>query len=187
MKRLTFVLLVLALTGCGKPTAEESFKKGDEAAQRAAAVMDTVKTDLEARLAFRPAVAAFEELIANHPNDPLAEPALFRIANIRNNFTREPQEAVDTYKRYIATYPNGQQTELSMFLVGFLYNNQLHNLDSAAAAYTAFLAKYPESQYATSARFELSTLGKPLEDLLPKSPIPEKPAAPKKHPKKTPV
>jgi outer membrane protein assembly factor BamD (BamD/ComL family) len=178
----------LLCAGCGKPSAEDSFKKADEAARQATAKLDTVRTDDEARALYGPAIAEFERVITDHPDHELAEAALFRIASIQNNYTRQPQEAVDSYKSYIARYPNGKQTELAMFLVGFIYNNSLHNVDSAGAAYRNFLARYPNSQYAISAQFELNTLGKPLDELLPKSeePAKETPATPaaKKHSKK---
>ena len=54
-----------------------------------------------------------------------------------------------------------------MFLVGYLYNNELHNTDSAAAAYRRFLERFPQHEMATSAQYELQTLGKSPEELLP--------------------
>ena len=73
-----------------------------------------------------------------------------------------------------------------MFLIGYLYNNELHNLDSASAAYKRYLAKYPNDQYASSAQFELNTLGKPMEEILPGAPAPASPE-PKKSVKKKPA
>lgn len=177
------VLVGLSLAGCSKKTAEQLFDNAAQAEQAALAKMDSVRNEDEAKAAYTPVVAAFEEVIKEHPDHPLAEAALFRLANIRNNHTQEYQLAVDTYKDYVRKYPDGQQTEVSMFLIGYLYNNSLRNIDSAGAAYRRFLAKYPESSYAVSAQFELNTLGKSPEELIPKAPEPKK--GPKKSASKT--
>jgi predicted TPR repeat methyltransferase len=52
-------------------------------------------------------------------------------------------------------------------MVGYLYNNQLGMTDSAEAAYRKFLSLYPQNELATSAQFELETLGKDPQELLP--------------------
>jgi outer membrane protein assembly factor BamD (BamD/ComL family) len=98
-----------------------------------------------------------------------------------------PREAIDAYGLYCREYPAGKQTPLAMFLIGYLYNNELHDIDSAASAYRRFLERYPDSEMATSARFELNTLGKSPEEALP-IPPPE-PAAkrPKKNPSQAPA
>jgi TolA-binding protein len=179
---IVFVSIVCA--GCSKPTPEEDFAKVEDASQRAAKMMDTVRNQESTYAIYKPVAGAFEDFIREHPHHPLAEAALFRVANIRNNHLREFQAAVDAYEQYCGRYPDGKQRELSMFLIGYLYNNELHNLDSAGAAYRRFLAAYPESQYATSAQFELNTLGKSPEDLLPKPEEPRKPA-PKRSAQKT--
>lgn len=186
MKVFTPFLVVISVVcaGCSKPTAEEDFAKVEEASQRAAKMMDTVRNQESTYTIYKPVEAAFEDFIREHPQHPLAEAALFRVANIRNNHLREFVPAVDAYKQYCERYPDGKQRELSMFLIGYLYNNELHNLDSAGAAYRRFLAVYPESQYATSAQFELNTLGKSPEDLLPKTEELKKPA-PKQSARKT--
>jgi outer membrane protein assembly factor BamD (BamD/ComL family) len=177
-------LLTVILAGCSKPTAEQLFEKAATAEQAALAKMDSARGDGEAKEIYAPVISAFDKVIEEHPGHPLAEAALFRLANIRNNHTQEFQLAVDTYKEYLRKYPDGIQAEVSMFLVGYLYNNSLHNLDSAGAAYKRFLAKYPESSYAVSAQFELNTLGKSPEELIPKAPEPKQ-EAPKKGLKKS--
>jgi TolA-binding protein len=47
----------------------------------------------------------------------------------------------------------------ALFMVGYIYNNQLGITDSASAAYKKFLKLYPQNELATSAQFELETLG----------------------------
>jgi TolA-binding protein len=181
MTKVYAVVLVAGIVcaGCSKPTAQEYFANANAAEKQAAAARDTMTNPEEAHRLFQPAIQALESLIAEYPSDILADSALFRLAIIRTNDTREPQLAVDTYKKYVGRYPDNPKTPLAMFLIGYLYNNELHNLDSASAAYRRYLAKYPNDQYAQSAQFELNTLGKPLEEILPKSEQPAKPA-PKK-------
>ena len=175
MKHVLVVAMILGLVGCSKPTAEQLFDKAMQAEQSAMAKMDSVRFTGGVKEAYAPAIAAFQKVRAEYPTHPLSEAALFRLANIRNNHTEEYDLAVDAYREYVRQYPEGQQTELSMFLIGYLYNNSLHNLDSAGAAYRRFLAKYPESSYAVSAQFELNTLGKSPDDLIPPPPAKEEP------------
>lgn len=171
-----FMLLIsLLVSGCSRPPAEESFALAEAAEGQAVKVADTVRSEDAARALFHPVIDAYAKVIEDHPGHVLAEVALFRIATIRNNSTREFTEALDAYRQYVERYPDGKQTPISMFLIGYLYNNELHNTDSAAAAYRRFLAKYPDNEMALSAQFELSTLGKSPEELLPKEPPPQKP------------
>ena len=172
--------------GCSRPTAEDYFARAEAAEKQALAARDTLSSPEEVRQRFQPAVDAFESLITEYPSHPLAESALFRLAGLRTNDTHEPQLAIDAYTRYIERYPEGEKTPLAMFLIGYLYNNELHNLDSASAAYKRYLAKYPNDQYASSAQFELNTLGKPIEEVLPSAPAPA-PSSPPKTPKKKPA
>ena len=60
-----------------------------------------------------------------------------------------------------------------MFLIGYVYHNELRMLDSAKVAYERFLSEYPNHEMAISAQFELNTLGKPPEELVPKDEAPD--------------
>jgi outer membrane protein assembly factor BamD (BamD/ComL family) len=172
--RFICILSVAATAGCSKPSAEEYFARAQQQAQRAATMADTLRSPDAVREAFQPAIGLFESVIREYPHHQLAEASLFEIANIKNSNLHMPQEAIDGYSRYCREYPGGKQTPLAMFLIGYLYNNELHNTDSAAAAYKRFLERYPDSEMATSARFELNTLGKSPEEALP---IPPEPVA----------
>ena len=167
MKWTILLLIAASAAGCSKPTAEEYFARAQKDAQAAASAADTLRAPDALRSAFQPALNSFESVIREYPQHPLAEAALFEIANIRNSNLHMPKEAIDGYADYCRRYPSGQKTALAMFLIGYLYNNELHNIDSAAAAYRRFLDRYPDSDMAASARFELNTLGKTPEDALP--------------------
>ncbi len=181
------VIVIVMLAGCSKPTAEELFSRAQQAQRQAEAAADTTTDAARLRTLFAPALEAYGKIVDEYPASDFAEPALFMRGTIFNNNTHEYQLAVDTYRRYLELYPNGKQAELASFLMGYLYNNELHNLDSAAAAYRRYLERYPNTEMAASARFELNTLGKSLDELLPRedSSAPPKVASSKsrKHPR----
>ena len=172
MKSLVFLSVVLVfVSGCGKPPAEEYMKKAQEA---------------EKGGLWSIALENYQKLVNDHPGNPLAETAVFNIAAIQHNNMQNFQAAVDGYKLYLNKYPDGQRGPTALFLVAFLYHNELKNLDSARIYYQEFLAKYPKHEMATSAQFELDNLGKPADEILPKNALVEKAPpqpAPSKHPK----
>jgi hypothetical protein len=181
-----FCFFLAAAAGCARPTAEEYFAKAQKEERSAALAADTLRSPVEVRRAFEPALGLFESVVREYPHHELAETALFEIASIKNSNLHTPQEAIDAYNRYCGEYPAGKQTALAMFMIGYLYNNELHNNDSAAAANRRFLERFPESEMASSAQFELNTLGKSPEEALP---IPVEPETKKgkKHASKEPA
>jgi outer membrane protein assembly factor BamD (BamD/ComL family) len=185
--RFLCLFFAAAAAGCSKPTAEEYFVRAQQQAQTAATMADTLRSPVAVREAFQTAIGLFESVIREYPHHPLAEAAIFEIANLHNSNMHMPQEAIDGYNLYCREYPAGKQTPLAMFLIGYLYNNELHNSDSAAAAYRRFLDRYPDSEMATSARFELNNLGKSPEEALPILPPGPESKPGKKHSPQTPV
>ncbi len=187
--RLGFsVVLLLALAGCSRHSAPEALKMAQDAEEyarrtldslQALRLADTTRAPLMPAEHFKDVIARYTALVEDYPGSPEAEVALFRRAGIRNNYTKEPALAVRDYAQYARQYPDNEKTPLVMFLVGYIYNNELHQLDSAEAAYKRFLEKYPDNEMAPSAQFELSTLGKSPDQLLPPAP-PVEPKAPRK-------
>jgi TolA-binding protein len=149
----TAVVLALLWTGCGRPPAEEYLKKAQEA---------------EKGGLWSVAIENYRDLAKDHPDDTLAESALFTIAAIEHNNLQNFQAAVDGYKLYLEKFPRGKKAAVAMFLTAFLYNNELKNLDSAKVFYQRFLATYPNDEMASSAQFELNNLGKSPDEILPK-------------------
>jgi outer membrane protein assembly factor BamD (BamD/ComL family) len=156
--------------GCSRQSPEELWTSATEAEQEARSVLDTARTSQDRHKVLAPALKLYGEIIDDHPDSPQAEQALIRRAAIRANDTREIELAIADYRLYGERYPGGARAPLAMFLVGYMYNNELHNLDSAAAAYKRFLEKFPDDEMASSARFELNTLGKTPEELIPNEP-----------------
>jgi len=179
------VFASMFFAGCSKPTAEEYFARAQKSYGLVQRQADTLKNQQQLPDLFTPVMAEYEELISQHPASKEAETAMFLVATIQNNDLHQYQPAIDAYRRYVQHYPEGKQAPLAMFMMGYLYNNELRLLDSAASAYKRFLEKYPNSEMAASAKFELETLGKSPEELVPKEVVAEKPSpkAPKKAPK----
>jgi outer membrane protein assembly factor BamD (BamD/ComL family) len=159
--------LLFLLAGCSKPTPNEYYAKAEGEYKAAKAAADTLRNrDAMVKL-FEPALESYTKVVQEYPNDPLAERALFMTATIRNNEMRDPEKAVETYKMYAEKYPDAKQAPIATFLVGYLYHNDLNMIDSAGTWYRRFLDRYPQHEMAVSAQFELNSLGKSPDELLP--------------------
>ena len=186
--------VLLSWAGCSRPPASEVLKTAQDAEEytrrtldslQALAVVDSTRAALQPAMHFKDVIAGYTTLVDDYADAPEAEVALFRRAGIRNNYTKEHDLAVRDYALYARRYPDNEKTPLVMFLVGYIYNNELHQIDSAAAAYRRFLERFPDNEMAPSAQFELSTLGKSPDELLPPAPPPEQKASRKPVAKKS--
>jgi outer membrane protein assembly factor BamD (BamD/ComL family) len=177
MKTLVCSVLVSAVVvaGCSKPTAGEYFARAEHAYSQAQRQLDTLKNQQFVPGLFTPVLESFETVIKEYPASAEAETSMFLVATIQNNELHQPQPAINAYRRFLEHYPFGKQAPLAMFMTAYLYNNELHELDSAGAMYRLFLEKYPNSEMAPSAKFELETLGKSPEELIPRTVAAEKP------------
>jgi len=169
MHRLMFALSFGAvLFGCSSVPPEEMLGTALQEETHAREMADTVVDAAARARLFGPAVTAYEELLEAHPNSAQAQEGMFRLATIYNNDIRDFSKAVAMYRSYAERFPQGEKTAVAMFLIGYVYHNELQMLDSAKVAYERFLNTYPDHEMAISAQFELNTLGKPPEDLVPK-------------------
>ncbi len=158
---------LVVLAGCGKPTASEYFSRAEVEYKAARATADTLQNREAVTKLFEPAVESYSKVVQDYPNDPLAERALFMTAKIRNDDMRDPENAIVSFRQYADKYPEATQAPVATFMVGYLYHNELHQLDSASSWYKRFLDRYPQNEMAVSAQFELSSLGKSPDELLP--------------------
>jgi outer membrane protein assembly factor BamD (BamD/ComL family) len=168
---MVFVILLI-LSGCGKPSAEEYLAKAQDAQKRVAQMFEQRRSDQAVsdsmKLAVKEAIDNYGHVVAEYPRHESAPAAQFAIGQALQNGLQDFTGAIDAYRKYVRLYPEGKDAPLASFLIGYLYNNEFHNLDSAAAAYKYFLARYPDHDMAASARFELENLGKSPEELLPR-------------------
>ena len=80
-----------------------------------------------------------------------------------NDAKYEP--SVKNFKSLIEEYPEGKNAPNSMFMIGFINANHTNNYDEAKKYYNMFMEKYPEHELVSSAKYELETLGKDINDL----------------------
>lgn len=144
--RLYSILIctALVLIGCSR-NADKLYSDGMKA---------------EEQKEFQRAADLYEEVVASFPSQAYAESSLVRLSILYNNDLKDTRKALHSYQRFYAMFPQSKQAPSMLFLAGFLYNNEMHQLDSARMIYESFLQKYPEHELATSAKFELETLGK---------------------------
>jgi len=169
MKRLLAAALVLLsiAAGCSKPSAEDYYAQAEGQYKAAKEAADTLRNRDGIGMLFQPALDSYLKVVNDYPDDPLAENSLFMTATIRNNELRNPEGAVESYELFAHKYPDAKRASMATFLVGYLYHNDLHRLDSAASWYRRFLEQYPQHEMAASAQFELNSLGRSPDELLP--------------------
>ena len=173
-------LLAVLLLGCGGKSAEEQFALAQARFDEAQHMVDSLKRKADPVALFTPVAQAYEQVAADHPRSEQAEQALFRAAELRSQYLSDIPGAVALYKRYAETFPAAAKAPTALFMVGYLYNNSLLKPDSAEIAYKKFLEQYPQSELVTSAQYELQTIGKKPEDMIPNPVIPVDSTAPPK-------
>jgi TolA-binding protein len=152
MKFILFTLvLMFALTGCSKPSAEEMFNKG----------VDAQKAEQ-----YDAAIDSYRELVMAYPDSNRTPEAYYAMATIYQNHKKLYHQAIHSFRQLIEKYPNHATSSSASFLIGFIYNNDLKNVDSARIAYEDFIKRYPTNQLVVSAQFELSNLGKDPSEIL---------------------
>lgn len=75
------------------------------------------------------------------------------------------EEALQNFKLLLKYYPDGKLTAKSIFMLGFINANHVEDYDEARKYYTLFIEKYPDDDLVDSAKYELKTLGKSIDEL----------------------
>ncbi len=153
--KILFLFLILGL-GCQKATSEkeawaelekesvdEHFKQGEKSLKLA---------------------EQFLKFSQEFPASPNAPKALLKSAQLCDAH-RLTKTAIERYQEVVQRFPNSEEAAQASFLVGFAYSNVLGDTTEARKAYEQFLKNYPESDLVPSARLELLTMGKSLDDL----------------------
>jgi hypothetical protein len=166
-------MLAAVVAGCTGPSAEQLLSQAQSKHTDAQHILDSLKRKADPVELFTPVVAAYEQVAEKYPKSEQTEQALFKAAELRTQYLNDVPGAVALYRRYAEAFPAAAKAPTALFMVGYLYNNSLLKPDSAAIAYTHFLELYPQNELATSAQFELQTIGKKPEDLIPE-PVPSK-------------
>jgi TolA-binding protein len=74
-------------------------------------------------------------------------------------------KAIENFNQVLENYPDGENAANSTFMIGFIYANNLENYEQAKTYYTRFIEKFPDHELVASARYELETLGKDVNEL----------------------
>lgn len=75
------------------------------------------------------------------------------------------EEALNNFKLLVKYYPDSELAAKSIFMIGYINANHVNNLDEAKKYYTQFIEKYPNDELVESAKYELATLGKSIDEL----------------------
>jgi len=75
------------------------------------------------------------------------------------------EESIKNFTSLIEEYPKGENTPNTIFMIGFINANHLEKYDEAKKYYSMFMEKYPEHELVSSAKYELETLGKDINEL----------------------
>jgi len=141
---------MLVIAGCGGPSEEE--------------LMTRAKETQEAKQ-YDESIAAYEQLVEEHPKGSLRAEAIYTLASIYQNARKDYPSAIRLYRMLANEYPSDPNAASALFLVGFVFHNEMGEVDSAQVAYNEFLARYPDHEMAPSAQFELANLGKRADDV----------------------
>lgn len=98
------------------------------------------------------------------PASSRAPKALLKSAQLLDA-NRLTKTAIERYQEVERRYPKSDEAAQACFLVGFAYANVLGDTLEARKSFERFLAAYPESELVPSARLELLTMGKSLDDV----------------------
>ncbi|MFZ1977600.1 MAG: tetratricopeptide repeat protein [Bacteroidota bacterium] len=142
---LIFLLPLCLIIGCSKPNAEEMYKKGENAQREEN---------------YDGALEAYHELIAAYPDSARTPEAYYALGVIYQNYKHDNRTAMKAYHDLVVKFPHHPVSPNAAFILGFMYENDFHQLDSAKAAFEFFLNNYPNDALSSSARLELSNLGK---------------------------
>ncbi len=168
MKILLIIPLLLSLVllnGCGKKSDTD--------------YMNIAKEGI-AKNNTADAVAAYQSLVKDYPNSPLAPEALFQLATLYQNkmvkdvpSTESLQKAVGLFRSIFDKYPGDKLAPKALFMSGFIQANELKAYPEATGSFNLFLQKFPNNELATSAKEELDNMGLTPEQILQKKKDPK--------------
>lgn len=156
MRYKMLFLLFLAQAACQKSESEKETWANLEGQAADERLMQS-----EASLKLAEQYVKFSQAFPQSPNAPKA---LLKSAQLldANGLTKT---AIERYQEVASRFPKSDEAAQACFLVGFAYSNVLGDTLEARKAFEQFLQNYPESDLVPSARLELSTMGKSLDDL----------------------
>lgn len=119
---------------------------------------------VEAREDLESMLILYNSLLTRFPKYEQRDDILQKLAWSYHN-RKEFQRSVATYQRLLTDLPQSAHAAQSQFMVGYIYANEIKDLDRARQAYEAFQQKFPQHDLSDDVAFELSHLGKDINEL----------------------
>jgi tetratricopeptide (TPR) repeat protein len=164
------LVLVTGMLGCKKVSSRQDLdnihgleKKAEEnrmqVGQGSAKLNPQLLSDLG---------AAYVKFADQYPDAPETPEFLFRAGELYSNELNDFGKAIEVFQRNYEKYPEHETAGNALFFVAYLYNNSVHDLIKAEKYYKEFLDRYPNHKMAQSAKFELESLGMPVDAVFEK-------------------
>lgn len=103
------------------------------------------------------AVRAYEQFIAEHPDDPRAADAYFHLGDLRSQQDR-PEDALERFQQIQQLYPTSPRVPEALFRVALLHE-EMGDLDEAKAVLERIMNTYPDALVSSLAREKLREIG----------------------------
>lgn len=103
------------------------------------------------------AVRAYEQFIAEHPDDPRAADAYFHLGDLRSQQDR-PEDALARFQEIQQLYPTSPRVPESLYRVALLHE-ELGDVDEAKAVLERIMNTYPDALVSSLAREKLREIG----------------------------
>ena len=115
---------------------------------------------------FDESMEMYKEILAREDlADTLRAKTMFTMADLYLNHYKKYQTALDNYRNVIKNYSSTRWGPKAQFMIGYVYANHIHNYDKAKVEYQEFLDIYPTHELGEAVRFEMTYLGKDLDDI----------------------
>ncbi|MGC9363777.1 MAG: tetratricopeptide repeat protein [Fidelibacterota bacterium] len=114
---------------------------------------------------YEEAIAYYQKLVQRFPQDSLAVPALFSVAEIYKNNMQNFTKSIESYRQILAEYGTHPKAPNASFMIGYVYANDLSNYDQARVSYEEFIEQYPDHNLVPSAQWEIENLGRSLDEI----------------------
>lgn len=103
------------------------------------------------------AAVAYEEFIADHPQDPRAPDAYFYLGDLRSQQDR-PEDALEAFLEIQQLYPTSARVPDALYRAALLHE-ELGDLDEARAVLERIMNTYPDAVVSSLAREKLREIG----------------------------
>lgn len=117
----------------------------------------TAATQQRNRGSLNSAVVAYEQFIAEHPDDPRAADAYYQLGDLRSQQDR-PEDAMEHFQQIQQLYPTSPRVPEALFRIALLHE-ELGDVDEAKAVLERIMNTYPDAPVSSLAREKLSEIG----------------------------